>query len=462
MKFSDKLAKMRKANNLSQEQLADQLGVTRQSVSKWESGDSYPDMAKIIQICKILNCTLFDIMDDGVLNEEQFSAKEEENKEEKYSSIKKYFNAFLDFVTRSVNMFFQMSFKARLTMIIEMAIIVFVFYLVSNLVLDSADDVIWNILNLLPESIYRITYRILKYLLSACVSILGIIICVHIYKIRYLDYYVTLTDKNATKQTVEEPIKENEGPAFNKDKEKVVIIRDPEHSGSKVIDFLVNLLSIAIKIFLIIIAIPTICVLVCCVGAAVFCLINGGLVLISGAIGSIGIGVLAILIVIYIYNVLFSRKHNHLLLICLLVVGLLLTGSGLGLFANGVSKFNVIHNDETIAKTSKTVTLDNLNDSDTIYIESYDIEFVIDENKQDITMEFTYPKDANLHENSFVYDGVSKEYYYHLENDLNLYRVFFDDIKNGEIRDTYNEASLTHVKVTCNSKNKERFSNIVY
>lgn len=42
MKFCDKLAKQRKNNNLSQEQLADQLGVSRQAVSKWESGLSFP------------------------------------------------------------------------------------------------------------------------------------------------------------------------------------------------------------------------------------------------------------------------------------------------------------------------------------------------------------------------------------------------------------------------------------
>ena len=56
MKFCDKLAKQRKNNNLSQEQLAEKLNVSRQAVSKWESGSSYPDMEKIIQICGILNC----------------------------------------------------------------------------------------------------------------------------------------------------------------------------------------------------------------------------------------------------------------------------------------------------------------------------------------------------------------------------------------------------------------------
>ena len=65
MRFSEKLPKLRKDNNLSQEQLADKLGVSRQAVSKWESGNSYPDMEKMLQMCKILNCHLEDIMDDG-------------------------------------------------------------------------------------------------------------------------------------------------------------------------------------------------------------------------------------------------------------------------------------------------------------------------------------------------------------------------------------------------------------
>ena len=67
MKFCDKLPKLRKNNNLSQELLADKLGVSRQAVSKWESGSSYPDMEKMIEMCKILNCTLEDLLDDGVV-----------------------------------------------------------------------------------------------------------------------------------------------------------------------------------------------------------------------------------------------------------------------------------------------------------------------------------------------------------------------------------------------------------
>jgi len=56
MKFKDKLRKLRKNNNITQEQLADLIGVSRQAVSKWESGLSIPDMEKIIELCKIFNC----------------------------------------------------------------------------------------------------------------------------------------------------------------------------------------------------------------------------------------------------------------------------------------------------------------------------------------------------------------------------------------------------------------------
>lgn len=57
MTFGDKLAKLRKENNYTQEQFADMLGVSRQSVSKWESDLAYPETDKIVAICKAFNCS---------------------------------------------------------------------------------------------------------------------------------------------------------------------------------------------------------------------------------------------------------------------------------------------------------------------------------------------------------------------------------------------------------------------
>ncbi len=58
--FKDNLVQMRKALQLTQEDIADKLGVTRQSVAKWESGETVPDLDK----CKLLADTFGVSLDD--------------------------------------------------------------------------------------------------------------------------------------------------------------------------------------------------------------------------------------------------------------------------------------------------------------------------------------------------------------------------------------------------------------
>lgn len=55
MSVGNKIADIRKSKNLTQEQLADLLKVTRQSISRWESDQTYPDMDKIIFLAEILD-----------------------------------------------------------------------------------------------------------------------------------------------------------------------------------------------------------------------------------------------------------------------------------------------------------------------------------------------------------------------------------------------------------------------
>ncbi|MFG6347041.1 MAG: helix-turn-helix domain-containing protein [Lachnospiraceae bacterium] len=57
MDFSEKLLTLRKANNLTQEQLAEKLDVSRQSVSKWESGQATPELDKIVALSAIFDVT---------------------------------------------------------------------------------------------------------------------------------------------------------------------------------------------------------------------------------------------------------------------------------------------------------------------------------------------------------------------------------------------------------------------
>ncbi|MDU1831737.1 MAG: helix-turn-helix transcriptional regulator [Finegoldia magna] len=65
MILSDKIVLLRKKNNLTQEELAEKLGVSRQSVSKWEMGNSIPDINKIIQLSDV-----FGVKTDYLLKDE--------------------------------------------------------------------------------------------------------------------------------------------------------------------------------------------------------------------------------------------------------------------------------------------------------------------------------------------------------------------------------------------------------
>ncbi len=66
MSFGENLQYLRKQKEITQEQLAEQLEVSRQSVSKWESGQSYPEMEKLLQICSMFHCNMDTLMQGDV------------------------------------------------------------------------------------------------------------------------------------------------------------------------------------------------------------------------------------------------------------------------------------------------------------------------------------------------------------------------------------------------------------
>ena len=64
MKFSENLYTLRKNKKISQEQLAELVDVSRQSVSKWELGESYPTVENIFKLCNVLNCKMNELINE--------------------------------------------------------------------------------------------------------------------------------------------------------------------------------------------------------------------------------------------------------------------------------------------------------------------------------------------------------------------------------------------------------------
>lgn len=94
MSLGENLQYLRKKDNITQEQLAEQLEVSRQSVSKWESDATYPEMEKLIQLCQLFHCTMDDLV-QGTIKDIHIEDKEE------YDT---HMNQFSKFVSLSVGL----------------------------------------------------------------------------------------------------------------------------------------------------------------------------------------------------------------------------------------------------------------------------------------------------------------------------------------------------------------------
>ena len=66
MLFSEKLKLLRKENNLTQEELAEKLNVSRQAITKWESGDGIPDIINLKEISTLFNTTIDELVKEDM------------------------------------------------------------------------------------------------------------------------------------------------------------------------------------------------------------------------------------------------------------------------------------------------------------------------------------------------------------------------------------------------------------
>lgn len=85
MGFSENLQNLRKIKNMSQEQLAEKLDVSRQAVSKWESGNGYPETEKLMAICEIFDCSIDNLLKGKITADTTGEKKKYESLQNKFS-----------------------------------------------------------------------------------------------------------------------------------------------------------------------------------------------------------------------------------------------------------------------------------------------------------------------------------------------------------------------------------------
>ena len=140
MKFGDNLKKIRKLRKLSQEKLAEKVGVSRQSVSKWETGETYPEMNNILELCKIFHCKMNDLVNDSILD---IDSLDEETKT-KVVSLKKEEQKKMKGLSKAIYMIARIG-KIMVTIAIPILILCMIFlpYLISKTEVKD-NEIIFN------------------------------------------------------------------------------------------------------------------------------------------------------------------------------------------------------------------------------------------------------------------------------------------------------------------------------
>ncbi|MBQ8404160.1 MAG: helix-turn-helix transcriptional regulator [Clostridia bacterium] len=90
MKLQDKILRLRKKSGLSQEALAEKIGVSRQAVSKWETGEAVPELSKLLLLARAFAVTTDYLLSEEETEPEQTEARPTEealqaNKKESYA-----------------------------------------------------------------------------------------------------------------------------------------------------------------------------------------------------------------------------------------------------------------------------------------------------------------------------------------------------------------------------------------
>ena len=439
MRFCDKLPKLRKENNLSQELLAEKRGLSRQAISKWESGSSYPDMEKMLEMCKILNCTLEDLLDDGAISNNQNSSNNKFN-------FTNYVHDFLNFVTKIYNMFCAMSFKDKIKCLLELTFIAFVLWILALLVFSIFDNVIFRLLLDIPHLGSYLNFLI-GNIFTIVLIVISVIIFIHLFKIRYLDYYVTVEDQNVNEKSLEKPIENKQ--EFARKKEKV-IIRDPKHSKFSFFELLANIVIIMLKFILILCAIPAIIIFVILITSLFMSIyhLKFGIIFLFIALALLGLSSLSYVILEFIYVFVISKKQNFKRLFIIIISGFILTGAGTGLAISTYFNFNECNSLPDEFKEENIVSLDMR--ENTVILNNhliYKIDNKVDDLKVSSKNSLVNINVLTTEENNYETFDV----WQYLDSEK-MIELLYNDLKNKTKRD-YNNFNDDTLTVTLSKEN---------
>lgn len=463
MKFCDKLANLRKKNNITQEILADKVNVSRQAVSKWENGTSMPDMKTIMELCQILNCNLEDLIDDRAIVGK--------GKKDERFKVNNYLKELLDFITKTYNMFWSMKFKEKFKCLFEICFLILILYfgwMVLGWIISSfVDPILWN----LPASVSTFVKNILEAIYVFISIISSFIIVIHLFKIRYLDYFVTVEDATVQKKSVEDAIDENKQRVIIENDKKVVvekqkekiIIRDPKHSSYSFLHALGNLVIMfckAVAFVIGILALISFVMITFFFFVSIFYIFED-LIFLGIMIVILSLVILNFLVIYLLYAFIFEQKlKKHLFFGFIATVVLMAFGTALAFIQMLDFKYiDKIEDTTNIITKTSYLNVDEKTQLSLIYY--HNAKIVIDNNLENVEIKVTSLKNNPATLSSFI-DYNGNNYFYLDHNSDNPFSVFSSIIKMINDHEWYSSFSMTNIEISISEKDLQLLKNNRY
>ena len=440
MKFSEKLQTLRKENKMSQEVLADMVDVSRQSVSKWESGQAYPEMDKLLTLCKIFKCSLDDLTNDEV------SEINIENKAKVTPSnlVDQFLNIIKQVYTKVTNM----TAKEITKMIVEIFVILFVIFMIS-IPYHILTSEILGVINNQGIEFLNFIASILDLIFEIIFIIIGTIIFAYIFKLRYLEELEIneiITKEEIKRKETKNIEKTNE----NKEQQEIKIVKQNNHN---IIDFLAAIVIGFIKFITGMISLSfvfTILALVIVLALFVIALFKE-IVFVGAIISLLGTTIIFILLTEIGFNFVFNNKTNFKKIFIVGILSIVLIGSGVSITTYEVSQYSYIN--ELSPLIEKELVTKEVTYKDTLFIQDYWNGNII------------YKEDNELKGNKIIIEYENTEcseielieasdYIYFRDNtNINAREIFDDIIKHLKEKKIYNYECLSETDIVIKANN---------
>jgi transcriptional regulator with XRE-family HTH domain len=455
VKFGENLQKLRKEKGISQEQLAEQLGVTRQSVSKWESGNSYPEMDKIVAICNLFHCDM-----DVLINKD---ITEEREKKDASSVVKEIFSGVTNYVKKTIYLFEHKSLKDIIKMCAQVFIIICVILLFAIPFMLLKEIVVS--LFYTGNNWFSIFFaKFWNFIFNGGYAILAIATFLYIFKIKFLDNEEIIVeeveDKTQNSEEVSEDNSSKTDSSKSSEKKKVKIIKVKKNDFS-LLDLLVKAITVCLKclfvLFLIPIIIGTIMLLIGLVLLIV--LIFKGLFLAGTILLFLGGIVFAIVLIELMLDFIFNLKFSKRRIIITIISSIVVSSIGLGLSIWYFLNLNVINDVPTSFKTETKEEIYTMTDDFLIHYDDYSFntKFVEDNS---LTNQVRVRIDYYTIANDVSIERTDNEVYLNYEtvDGVNIKQItdsIIKDLKHNKIH-TYDQLGQVSITITTSKINVDK------